>query len=259
MNTVELIARIQFYSDRTKSPRFNDTDHYLPALNVAQNTILNDRYYNIKKKTGYSFETVQRLRDELRSLVRYNIPILVVSNAISLPNDYMFELMMNITIDGTSRASKSVSYNEINSLSKNSFQEPSIEYPVHFESDGGINFLFGDTGTPSTANLTYLRKPATIFKDSSVIVAGVGVLTIGNTYYVNVGPVTSDSITYATGDTFVATSADMTGGGDVTYIVNSDLPDILHEELAKVAASVLQGTVNDYPGSAFAEKQAAKS
>ncbi len=54
MNAVELFARLDFYVDRVKSARYDNTDRG-EAINIAIAKIVDDRYDNFKKRKKYSF------------------------------------------------------------------------------------------------------------------------------------------------------------------------------------------------------------
>jgi uncharacterized protein (UPF0212 family) len=64
---------------------------------------------------------------------------------------------------------------------------------------------------------------------------------------------------YTQGQTFVAANTALTGTGTVINIVNCNLPEHTHEEIAKLAASIIIGEVSDYNKSKFAEQESLKS
>ena len=259
MNVVELHDRTDFWVDRTKSARFSAKQRD-DALNIAQDDLVKDRYDNIKNVTGYSFQSVQRLRDELRTLIPAPAILTPVNNIITIPSDYRHEIMLRVTINGKERGSEPTDYDEFNTIENNPFEKSEINFPKHLEQGNTIELFFGSFGTFTQARLFYLKQPADILNDVlNVITAGVGVLTIGATYFVNVGPITHNAVTFQTGATFTAVNADFVGPGTVYLIVNSELPVNMHEELAKTAGAILSDTVADRQRTAALNAEADKS
>jgi hypothetical protein len=257
MNIVELENRMMQWVDRARSARFTEIEKD-NAVNTAIDQFFYDRYDNIKQHKMYSFEFIQRVRDDLRTLVK-TAPLTPSGNLVTYPSDYKHELSFDTIVNGIQKSSRMVSYDEYRIIKSNTFQEPTIEYPVHFEDQNGINVDFGGTGTFSSAILTYLIAPAIVFVSTVPIVAGPAVLTIGLTYYVTTNTVTHNAITYQVGQTFIAVNTALTGIGTVINIVNTDLPVSTHEELAKLAASIIIGEVENYSKSKWSEAEANKS
>lgn len=217
-----------------------------------------DRYNNIKQQKFYSFQFIQRVRDDLRTLVKV-LPITPSGNLISYPSDYRHEVSFDAVIDGSQVSSRAVTYNELRIAAKNSFQEPTVAYPVHYEDQNGINVEFGGTGTFSSGILTYLKAPTQVSVSETPITAGPTVLTVGQTYYVTIGTVTHNAVNYTVGQTFVAVNTVLTGTGTVINIVNCDLPDHTHEEICKLAGYILTGTVDQWNKSQQLEREANKA
>ena len=256
-NIVDLQERMLEYLTRAKSARFSNLEKD-NAINTAIDWFFYDRYDNIKQKKAYSFEFIQRVRDDLRTLIK-TITLTPAGNLITYPSDYRHELSFDIVVNGNQVSCRKVSYDEYRIIYSNSFQEPSVQYPVNYEDQNGINVDFGGVGTFTSGILSYLIHPAKVFVSTVNISAGPTVLTIGQTYYVNSGPVTVNSITYQTGQDFVATVTAMTGPGTVINIVNPNLPQHTWEELAKYGAQVLSGSTEDFNKSKWTEQEANKS
>lgn len=247
MNAVELFDRLDFYVDRVKSVRYDDTDR-ATATNIAIAKIVDDRYDNFKKKRSYSFQSIQAIRDELYTIVKTTPAIAPVNNIFSYPADYRHEVAFNIIIDGNEVASHSSSYEEQGELKDYSFANPDKNEPVHNEDENGINIYFNGGGTISTAKLSYIRNPAIVLVSDTIISQGPAVLTIGQTYYVVTAPMVHNSVTYIVGQTFVAVNTAFTGAGTVELIVNCDLPTNMHDEVASTAAQILLGIATNYNG-----------
>lgn len=244
MNVVEQHTKMDLWLDRPRSARFLAADRD-SALNSAADRLLRDRYDNIRRDTGFSFESTQRLRDELRTLIQVST-LTPVGNIITYPTDYRHEILLQVTIDGELKGSRPTTYDELESIKVNPFEKPKIDRVRHLESGLTAEVFFGTFGTFSAATLHYIKQPVDVFRGTTSILAGPTVLTVGTLYYVDAGPVIHNGITYQTGQTFTAVNNTLTGAGSVIVIVNSELPENMHEEQARIAASILAGDTADY-------------
>lgn len=253
-----MINRVEFYIDKVSAPRFSVPKHYLPALNIAIDRYIKDRYDNIHLNKPYSFQVLERIRDELRTIVK-NITAAPVGNLIAFPVDYMHAVSLQVIINGIKVPSRASTYSELGVIEENSFEVPTPDEPVHLEDQTGITVRFGGIGIFSSYDLGYIRKPATVFKSTITLSQGPLVLTIGSRYYVITGPVIHNAVLYGPGAEFVAVATGFTGTGTVVEIVNCDLPDNTHEEICKMAAELIEKTVEDYPKSNALEQELNKS
>jgi hypothetical protein len=256
-NIVTLEDRMMQYVDRARSARFTNIEKD-SAINTAIDWVFYDRYDNIKQKKAYSFEFIQRVRDDLRTLI-ITQTLTPSGNIVAYPTGYRHELSFDAVINGVQASSRSITYDEYRIVYNNSFQIPTPQYPVHYEDQNGINVDFGGAGTFSAGVLSYLTHPTKVFVSSTIVSAGTNVLTVGFTYYVNLGPVTHNAVVYQTGQTFVAVNTALTGGGNVYQIINPNMPEHLWEEIAKLGSQVLTGSVSDYSKSKWSEQEANKS
>lgn len=256
MNVISMHDRIQFYCDKMLSPRFQSDFHYDQSLNIAQDKIIQDKYDNIKQHKMYGFQVVQKVRDDLRTIVK-TVPLVPTGNLLAYPSDYLYELALAVTINGVEYSSTSTAYNRVNVLDENSFTQQTVEHPTHIEDVNGITVMFGTSGTFTAANLSYLSIAPPISKGLVNITASPTALTLGKTYYVTVGTVTVNSVNYSVGQEFLANvTTVMTGTGTVIEIANCVLPISCHEELCRYASSLLIGTVEGYPQSKFLKSEA---
>lgn len=248
MNVIQQCRRIDFHTDKVKSPRWFYDTSYVPALNIAMTEFIRDRYNNIKKQQKtYGFETSQSLKDDLRTITNSTTIVPTGNKLIALPADYHHELTLFVTINGVRVPSNSITHNEKGALYENSNTRPSVEYPVHIEDQNGITVLFGGYGTFTLAEMDYLRVPVSIVANADpadrtqlLNILPPGPLVVGNMYYVTQDGTVHNGVTYVTGDTFIAVAA-MFGPGRVSRIVNCELPDYTHEEISLMAAASLTG------------------
>jgi hypothetical protein len=264
MNIVALQYKSMFFLDSEKSPRFKKKA-IDKAINSAINDIVLDRYDNIRKKQKeYAFQTAQRLRDELYSIVKEAPALTVASDIIALTQitDYWLLLAMRVDISGKVINTIPLTYDELNIVEIDPFVRPSIVYPervYRIESSEGVKIVFGDTGSLVSGHAYYLMKPAKV----------------------NIGTEISDTVTEILSETKIIAYVDSAydlyavGGGiigsgtlaeeeeftvpvdPVKYIkltsgivfkdyTDTDLPDMLHEEIARKAAAILSGNVENY-------------
>ena len=263
MNVVEMHNRLEFYLDKVKSPRFKTDIHYDQALNIAMNDVINDRYDNIKVRKRYAFEIVQRIKDELAPLIVTDLPLVPVLTALTYPANYLHELGLRITIDGIDVPSRAITYNERNVIDKNAFTDATSDEVMHFSTSVGVNVEFPVTSAFTAARLSYIRIPKTIFRGTTLIVAGPAVLVVGATYFVNLGPVTATTSlgvqTFNTGDTFIPTTTALIGVGNVIEIQNCELHFSVHEEVTKIAANHIEKSVEDFNKAAAVQQEVMRS
>lgn len=250
MNIIQQHERTRFYMDQVRSPR------YLPetlneALNVATLSIINDRYDNIKKMRrakNYSFQAVQRVRDELYTIVKNSGAIVAAGNYLpiaSYPTDYKYMLQSWATIDGTEYRCSPTSYDEDLDYA---FKRPQISEPERvywIESNLGVEILFGDSGTLASGRFWYISIPATVAH--GIIRTAAYVYPANTTAICYTSTCVINAVTYTIGQTITVLAAQtLTAGQAVDGYTNSDLPDTLHDEICRRAAEQLSGTAENY-------------
>lgn len=266
MNIVELHYKTVFFLDSVNSPRFTLSKKD-EAINSAIMDIVLDRYDNIRaQQKQYAFQTSQRLRDELYTIVKHPAVIVASGGIIpktSFPSDYMLLLSMKANVSGQWINTIPATYDEVNVLELNPFTHPSIIYPeriYRIENSEGVEVIFGDVGALVSGDINYMAKPVTVsigtevginewvyLSDSPSVIAYVDstvqlILSGGpvwppipikkNEEYI-IGTNSEVSITLITGILFK----------DYT---NTDLPVMLHEEMSRKAAQILSGNVENY-------------
>lgn len=253
MNPIQMSRRIDYHTDKSRSPRWYYDTNYMISLNVAMDNFINGRYDNIKEdQKKYAFETSQTLKDDLRTITK-SVPLVPVNNTLILPVDYHHEVGLMVTINGIQVPSTPITHNEKAALYENQNTRPSPEYPVHYEDQTGITVLFGGYGTFSAAIMDYLRLPKEIVITADPtnrtqllnINAALGVLTVGQEYYVTAAGTIHNAVTYNIGQTFIAVTVDLTAGS-VSLIVSCELPEGVHEEICLMAASSLTGRAMNF-------------
>lgn len=245
MNIIQQHNRVDFWIDKVNSPRFKK-DKYDAAINIAINDFINDRYENIKMAKGYAFQTIQKVRDELRTLIPDTLNIAPAADIFQLPIDYLHEVLLQVTISGKKVLSEFASFNELVDLADNGFLDTTDEYPRHIERGNQFEVRHG-IGNFTMAHLDYIKMPAIVKRGSTAILPGPAVLTIGRDYVnTTVDTVVHNGVTYEQFDGFTAVNTVLAGAGSVVLVTNCNLPPQTHEEICKMAAQVLTGTVENY-------------
>lgn len=266
MNIVQLFNKTDFFLDSERSPRFEPAQKS-KAINTAINDILLDRYDNIKRNNrekDYAFQTAQRLRDELYTLVRYMADISANGDFIlqaNFPADYMFLLLMEASISGQIINTIPLTYDELSVVQLSPFARPSISYPqriYRIESNEGVKVIYGSVGRLLSANIYYIKRPAivsigtevndgnTTFLSNTPIIAYVP--TVLNLYKSGIfwqQYSLAEEEKYTVG-TLGEDSAKVYTGIVYYNFTETDLPETLHEEICRIAAKILSGNVENY-------------
>jgi len=240
MNIIQSYAEVRRLLDRVRSPRYDDNLHLDPALNTAVRTFTKDRYDNIKKQTGYSFQSSERLREELYTLVTDYITPTVVSGRIQRPADFMYLVDVRIKFVGLDKwiSASPATYNNEQELNIDPFSKPDNEKFYVNESELGIRPIIDPGLSFSQIEYCYVRIPKTVYSVQTNI-PSPGPLIIGNEYYVVVTAI-HDGVTYNPGSTFIAVNTVLTSGS-VWAIQSIPLPVHTHDEIHLLAYREIAG------------------
>jgi hypothetical protein len=245
MNIVQLHEQVRYWLDIVTFPRVSSTD-IDNALNISTENLITEKYDQTRlNHRGDSFQRTQRIRDELKPLVKgdnWNIATLAIANA-QFPADYRYLLALKIKDDvGVYHNCYPMTYDEEFIVSRNPFRKAksgAFERYYYNEYSEGIRLLIpvGVTlGTTDAAWVFYLANPAIIvygveYDSGHTFAEGNIVYAVTETVY--------DSVTYPIGSaiTIVAGHLTITSGTVVFGYTNSNLPVSLHNEIAKMAAA----------------------
>lgn len=261
-NIVQMHAEIDTKIDFINNAR-HESRAYDKAINEAIIQIVNDRYDNIKQPKGYSVESVQRVRDELYTIVVLSSPITPSSDIAAYPNDYRHLLSLSALINGTEREVVPATYDELKQINENIFTMPNNKYPVCTQTATGYKIYYGQGNTLGNVFMVYLKHPAVVSRGlpSQEISAGSGVLANGVSYIVVEDGTVHNSVTYFKGQTFTSANTDLASGAVVlrSNTVDCDLPDVLHQEVVNKAAAIMEGWVDEFDSKQSLEFDANKS
>ena len=210
-NVTQMHEDLDLLIDKVQTPRFTSPEKDR-VLNYAQDRIIQDRYDNIKRDTGYSFQSLQRVRDEMRTLVT-DVPYTPVVNqgnyyTFALPDDYRHEILLQLNLNAQTVTSIPIDYDTFGVAEEDPFNVMTAEYPRHIESGNYEVRVYAGTGTLAYVVISYLKNPL--------------------------------PINFNTGQ-------------------DSQLPGTLHDELENLAASIINGTVEDYRKYQLLEKESKES
>lgn len=260
-NAAQMCDALDELIDRVKNPRLNDAQRSL-YLQFAQGEIIDRRYDPIKTPQDQtSFESVQRVKDDLSAIVKEATGLTPTSNTLDLPADYLHLLQMDAVIDGDKKYGiEAISFDELPTTFKNPFTAISPDYPRWTQSSTGIKIRCG-FGVVSSIDLTYLRIPAAISKGTTSY-TNAQTFTNGDILYVDSGTVTYNSIVYTTGQTFtiaIGTGLVFTGSGTAVILINCELSAGLHDEIIRTAAAIANGVFEDYNKQKMYQAEAQKA
>jgi hypothetical protein len=203
-NVVEMLEDIDLILDRTRSPRFEITDK-VRALNMAQDKVINDRYDNVKREKRYSFQTYERIRSELRTIVAHKAVATVASEVVAFPADFLYLLGLHPTIDSVEVTADPMTYDEDVIIQNDPFDKPTKEIPRYLESNAGIK-VYHDGTTFTAAKISYLQIPTVMYMGETSYSTPTAFVN-GQVLYVDAGTVTYNLIDYTVGDTFTIATA----------------------------------------------------
>lgn len=267
MNPIQFYYAIGVYTNLTQATRFT-----FQEINKAVNdSIMNklDSIIDSDKPSGaiFGLDRIQKFRDELYTLIKTSTTVptvtttindIITVNHINYPIDYQSFAALSCTIDGNTTYGRDTNYSEIGPILNDSFRKPNNKKPYFLEDATGLKLYRGIGGTFSSASLTYIKIPATFYmgNETDLIDAGTGVL-VSSRSYTAVEESVHNGIVYITGAQFVSVNTNLTSGQVIptSVLVDCDLPQKTHDELAKMAASVLLGVTSAFNNSAYVEKE----
>jgi len=253
MTIIEIRERVRFHLDRVASPRWGNT-RLSYGIQVATDDFVQDRYDNIKNaQKKYAFETVERLRAEIRTIV-LALPLIPVLDVLTLPADYRYDVGLSVVIAGITKNSRPGSISETLGSFSNSHTRPNDDYPIHNEIGNTIVVNHGQFNAFTAAILYYIRQHLIPYI-SEPRSSGTPLTTV-TTHYVETGSIVYDTATYNAGDYFTTTAITVfTGAGTVSEIQSVELPNTSHEEIAKRTATILSGNVHNFEKFGVKEKE----
>lgn len=242
-------AEIDRKIDFVNNARFSSRD-YDQAINEAIEQIVNDRTDNIKINKRYSLEAVQRVRDELYTIVDSS-DLTVAGDIGAFPAGYKHFMKMTSVVNGVTQPVRPTTHDHIEEVLRNSFTKPDATHVFCVQESSGFKVYYDSTNnTLGIVNLVFLKHPATASRGlpDEEISAGAGVLTPASSYIVTDDETIENGVTYYKGEIFSAGTANLTAGKVVlrSNTTDSDLPGTIHKEIIDKAAAIMEGWVDEF-------------
>lgn len=258
MNTYTIIQSAFEGMNRSRSARFDERRMKI-NLSRATDMFVRDRYNNFKdlRKRGRYFEAMQRIKDDLSTLVVQDDALSFTNNIIPLPDNYRHELGLEVLIGGLWKSADAITHSEKAVVYENYHTRPGPDRAVYYQIGRTLVVDNANNMPIQQVRLTYLRNPVRAFVNdnpTNLIVAGPTVLTSGVKYVVVNNSVTHATVTYNEEESFVAIGTALTGAGSVAVMQDTDIPSHAHEELSEILVAVLSGNVENYLKNQLKEK-----
>lgn len=269
MNAIQIKSKIDFYNNEAQTARFYNFE-YDDAVNIAMLQYLNERLGDQSIRTPEMF---QQIRDDIYTLVKTASVTFSAGTALTnkyytvlpatgaVPADYRDFILLMCLIDGYTTYARPTTYNELGPLFESSFLHPTNEKPYFCYQSTGLSLYRSNSGTLTSATLTYLKTPATftIGQESQLINgSSTQTLTNGGTYYATQISVYNGT-TYAIGATITGVTAQILTSGQVILASNTttvDLPIKAQDDICQLASKIMLGTIGAFDGSMFAKQEA---
>lgn len=267
MNPIQFYNTISLYANVTKRGRY-----YFSEINEAVKNAVNNKINSITDTANQNqlngIDRIQKFRDELYTLIKpFNLVITttrIINDVITeehaiYPTDYRTFAGLSITINSNTTYARDTTYGQIGPMLDCSFRKSNNKKPYFLEDATGLRLFRGIGGTFSGI-LYYVKKQQDFYMgtETDLIEAGTGVLTI-TTNYTAIQDSIYNGITYISGTQFTTNGVltDLTSGEVIlsSILVNTDMPEKTHDQLAKMAAEILMGVNSDFDNAGFAEKE----
>lgn len=275
MNAIQSESEFYFYLNQSHSARL-----YRSEIDIAfRDAILQYIFKKIgdeKQRTPENFQWIQQVRDDLSTLIKDSAALTpsngtaitnryytAMPSSISNPDDYYQMINIACLIDGYTVFAKPTTYNEIGEQLVNSFTVPTNIQPYYNEKNGAYTIWRSDSGTFTSAVMTYIKQPTsfTIGSEDQLIDGGAVVtLTNASTYYATQVSV-YNAVTYQIGATITGVTAQLLTSGQVILTSNTtpiDLPEKVHTEICKMASVIALKNLGMYEASQAAQSEIEK-
>lgn len=255
MNAIELREQIDLLIDRSRNARFSFNQYNL-AVRQAQIKIFN-QYCN--DEVG--------VREWLYTLLTTATPTITAVTATSTytvkhfnyPSDFEYFSSLDVFVNGALTEVFPIANDQINRMLQDTFRIPNVRKTYHLEDATGYK-IYGPPSGTITASFTYLASPSdfSIGQESNIITTG-GALVL-STAYIATDTSVYNGVTYIPGATITGTGAVLTSGNVIATAntTPSNLPAPTHEDLAKISAEFLMGSVGNFPAAQFSASELPK-
>jgi len=263
-NAIQTYNSVNLYMDVTRNARFTFAE-ISTAVNDTIEKFVAGTLGDPQQRTPDNFQWVQQLRDDLYPLIKTNTPTLTSGTSITtpyyttgvttfpFPADYYGFISLTCITSAKTIYARPTSYNELGPLLEDSFRHPS-DTKIYFNENATGMTIYRGTTAPTSGILTYIKEftEYSCGSETQLINGGPAVtLTNAAVYYATELSV-YNGVTYQVGATITGSGVQLLTSGQVILASNTtpiELPDRVHDLIAKRAAATLLLTTANYPAS----------
>lgn len=266
-NIVQQREAIMRWIDHVRSPRFTDIQ-YQASINSAIRKIVDDRYDNLRQNKSYSFESIQRIRSELYTLVNNSGTITTSGNYIpiaSFPTKFDYLLNVKVTIDSEDYNAIPITHDKKNIIDNDPFDKPDLTFPdnvYYVETSSGLEIIKGDLGTLSSGEFDYLASPNEVDFGTLVESTDASPHFSSDTTVIANDVTVYNAVTYQIGETInidIGVSTDITSGSVYYGYTNHNMPVKLETEISQLAAALIMISPENFAKSQVLEYDSKKT
>ena len=139
-----------------------EIEDFVQLINLATNDVVDSRIDPIKnaRSRGIYLQAVQRVREELRTLVKEATVKTITNNIWSLPTNYKHYLLIKLDIAGIVQTTRPVTFDWMGANEDNPHTKPSDTRVKFIEKSTGIEFYYGGGAyTESNSRFEYIAEP----------------------------------------------------------------------------------------------------
>jgi hypothetical protein len=256
----DLINGVYRLLNAQRSQRWTIVEDIIPALNTATRQYIQDLYDDVKKSNRpYSFESFQRIKSSLRTIVERRKPLVLVKNIATLPDDYWYDIGLLVKLTNLiEQPSTSLTFNEEKPAIINFLDRPSETDIRHMEYRNNIEIKYGGgLNGVQAAYLDYIRQPKYL---TAVPFVSGSLLLAGQKYWIEEGTLNDGTTTFTEGSVFNAVASVVATSTDSVYAISDiEMPVNTLDEIAAIAARYLTGNSGDYERKNNADYEATKA
>lgn len=247
-------AYVRQLINRPNSPR-HDNERISFALTFAEEDKISQTcdYHRLARREGkITIEVIQKVKDQLQSIIKTSPIVIDASKQFALPPDYYYDLGFEVLYNGNWVNVTPTTVNQTLGGRENIYERATIEemeYNVFSNTGFLINGETTNLSNITQGRMTYVRKTQGIFIDDKAnLVPPATDLPIGNEYGVDSGTVTYNGTVYTKNQSFIIITGflQFTGTGNVLLVKSSELDYQAHKDLCKAGAKILADTVENF-------------
>jgi len=250
MNIVESYNLFKQLLDEVATTRI-DIQEFINLYKLAESDIIENRIDPIKnpRSKNIYLQSVQRVREELKTLVKEATVKTITNNIWSYPSNYKHYLLFQLNIDNEIKTARPITFDWLGANFENPHTSPNDNRVKFIEKSTGIEFYRG-TGNYITTNsrFEYIAEQIKVYWDE-IALTGNQTFVVGQEIYIVSGPdIIYNTITYKAGDVFTIITGLTTvnlGTTIVNKIQSTELSKYLHNEIVRKSIEIQMSIMDD--------------